>query len=188
MLSSPQEKWPTTPSRVIVCCLLNALSNLLPLIIRVNRNAYLKLVLFLLGKHSPGVKIDPLICSRASSNWKSAFVWTSRIRVKNTMEKIFLKLEYFTINSLVKFLQFGSLNSDCYNKLSGLASLDMLEQLLFLLSKTPVYFSVYSNTCIQQVCNSFLRLHCWKSRRLKTPTLTLFFGVFVYTKIILLMD
>jgi len=68
MLSLPLEKWPTISESVIVCCLLNTLSNLLPLIIRANRNAYLKLALFLLGKHSPGVKTDPLIFSRASSN------------------------------------------------------------------------------------------------------------------------
>lgn len=95
MFSLLQEKWSTISWRVIVCCLLNTLSNLLPLIIRVNRNAYLKLVLFLLGKHSPGVKTDPLICSRASSNWKAAFVWTRGIRVKNTMEKNILKIWIF---------------------------------------------------------------------------------------------
>lgn len=86
MLSLPLEKRPIISSRGIVCFLLTTLSNLLPLIIRVNRNAYLKLVLFLLGKYSPGVKNDPLIRSRASSNWKAAFVWTRGFRVKNTME------------------------------------------------------------------------------------------------------
>lgn len=117
----------------IVCCLLNTVRNLLPAIIRVNRNAYLKLVLFMLGKHSPGVKTDPLICSRASSNWKASFVWTGGIRAKNTQwENFFLKLEYFTINGLVKFLKFGSLNPVSYNKQSSLALLDIQEHLKFL--------------------------------------------------------
>lgn len=133
--------------------------NLLPFIIRMNRNAYLKLILFMFCKHSPGVKTDPLICSRASSNWKAGFVWTGEIRDKNTRwGKSYLKLEYFTINGLVKLLKFGSLNPDSYNKHSNLALLDMQEHLEFLWNKIPVYLSVYSHTCIQQFC--YLLLNC----------------------------
>lgn len=97
------------------------------------------------GKNSPGVKTGPLICSRASSNWKAAFVCTGGIRAKNTQwGKSFLKLEYFTINGLVKLLKFGSLNPDSYTvnycvKHSSLALLDMQEHLEFLWNNIPVY-------------------------------------------------
>lgn len=145
--------------KVIVCSLLNTVRNLLPLIIRINRTAYLKLILFMFCKHCPGVKTVPLICSRASSNWKAALVWTGGIRAKNTQwGKSFLKLEYFTINGLVKLLKFGSLNPDSYNKHSSLALLDMQEHFEFLWNKIPVYLSVYSHTCIQQFC--YLLLNC----------------------------
>lgn len=72
----------------------------------INGNAYLMLVLVLLGKHNPGVTTDPLICTTASSNWKAAFGWTREIRVKNTMGKYFFLNGIFTTNGLVNFLKF----------------------------------------------------------------------------------